>query len=495
MKSKKLFFLFFVLIGFALVGTSVAGVSSPDVVIAEGGHGKPITLNNFDDVEGIGYVMQEYFLSGEAQAFKSKSLLLSRDGKWNDISRKEHREAYRVRAVVYTPKDPQRFSGTVYVEWQNVSGLIEAAPDWIHGHVEVSRQGAAYVLASVQKMGTISLKTDDPWWLPETDETVSDAVRYQSLHHPGDKYALDLFSQLAQAIRDGKLLGELKPQYLIAVGESQSAGWLTSYLNGVQALDQVYDGFLIHSSFGFTPGIFGASFADIRDDLVPVILFQAETDVRLTNGRTRQKETPEGKFRLWEVAGTAHYDAYGLVAGTRDTGKGEGEAMAFNYFKEPVTQAVEVMRCETGINSGAMHWVFNAALHWMDRWVREATPPPIAPRLEADKGWLFMSMKQDEHGNTLGGIRSPFVDAPLATLTGSGNGRAAGAPLISMFCSLFGETIPFSEQKLQTLYPTQQAFVEQFQQATFRAVESGFLLPSDAELLIQAAKNHQVVTY
>ncbi len=101
---------------------------------------------------------------------------------------------------------------------------------------------------------------------------------------------------------------------------------------------------------------------------------------------------------------------------------------------------------------------------------------------------LFTEFETDEHGNTLGGIRTPFVDVPLATLKGSGNGRGEGAPMISYFCGIFGETVPFSQEKLQALYQSKDIFVQQYTEATQRAVESTYLLEEDGELLIKAAE-------
>ena len=40
------------------------------------------------------------------------------------------------------------------------------------------------------------------------------------------------------------------PQHVVALGESQSAMFLTTYINAVDPLAQVYDGFLVHSRFG-----------------------------------------------------------------------------------------------------------------------------------------------------------------------------------------------------------------------------------------------------
>ena len=69
------------------------------------------------------------------------------------------------------------------------------------------------------------------------------------LSHPGDSYSYDIFSQAGQAIRanSAQILGGLTPNELIAAGESQSAGRLVTYIDAVQPLAHVYDGFLVHS--------------------------------------------------------------------------------------------------------------------------------------------------------------------------------------------------------------------------------------------------------
>ena len=109
---------------------------------------------------------------------------------------------------------------------------------------------------------------------------------------------------------------------LIATGESQSAGRMVTYINAIQPLHHVYDGFLVHSRGAGATGLraagdtgltaqTAASPALIRSDIgVPVFEFQTETDSR----GTRQADSPT--LRYWEVAGTAHFDAYGLGAGT-----------------------------------------------------------------------------------------------------------------------------------------------------------------------------------
>ena len=55
----------------------------------------------------------------------------------------------------------------------------------------------------------------------------------------------------------------------------------------------------------------------------------------------------------------------------------------------------------------------------------------------------------DNNGNVLRGVRSPQVDAPIATLSGVGNSGATGTS--AAFCGLFGRTLPFSASQLAGL--------------------------------------------
>src|SRR6202012_3248334 len=60
---------------------------------------------------------------------------------------------YATRIVVIRPADPKAFSGTVAVEWLNVTGGLDAGPDWTYSHRQMLRSGMAYVGVSAQKVG------------------------------------------------------------------------------------------------------------------------------------------------------------------------------------------------------------------------------------------------------------------------------------------------------------------------------------------------------
>ena len=107
-----------------------------------------------------------------------------------------------------------------------------------------------------------------------------------------------------------------------------------------------------------------------------------------------------------------------------------------------------------------------------------AQPPPPMPRLELDDtGGDFL---RDGAGNARGGIRTPHVDVPIATL--SGLGQAGGS-----FCSLFGTTTPFTPDQMAERHGDHPAFVAEWAAATDAAVAAGVILPVDADRLKQVA--------
>ncbi len=116
----------------------------------------------------------------------------------------------------------------------------------------------------------------------------------------------------------------------------------------------------------------------------------------------------------------------------------------------------------------------------MNRWVADGTPPPKAPRLQTRPATRRHRSSLDANGNVKGGIRTPQVDAPIATLSGLGQTGTS-------FCFLFGTTKPFDAAKLAALYPTHEAFVKDWNAATDKAVKAGFIVPADAKGIKAAA--------
>ena len=107
--------------------------------------------------------------------------------------------------------------------------------------------------------------------------------------------------------------------------------------------------------------------------------------------------------------------------------------------------------------------------------------PPSAPRFavnDTEDGFLY-----DEYGNVQGGVRTPYVDAPVARLSGENAYVNDGENLYF----LMGETEMLDTATLLSLYPTHSAYVAAVTTAAQSAVADGFLLIEDANLIIGAA--------
>ena len=102
------------------------------------------------DLAALGYVEEEYFLSGQARAYEIEGERGS-DGRWP--ASPAGSAAYTTRLVVRRPRDPGRFNGTVAVEWLNVSAGTDAEPDWACTHRHLIREGFAWAGVSAQKAG------------------------------------------------------------------------------------------------------------------------------------------------------------------------------------------------------------------------------------------------------------------------------------------------------------------------------------------------------
>jgi hypothetical protein len=152
----------------------------------------------------------------------------------------------------------------------------------------------------------------------------------------------------------------------------------------------------------------------------------------------------------------------------------------------PTNQPSPNFTCDVPINSGPQTFVLRAAIAAVNRWIADGTEPTMAPRLQT----ISISPPQyavDANGNVLGGIRTPAVDAPVATL--SGFGQTGG----TQFCTIFGSTVPFTEEQLAALYGDHGGFISAWSKATQDAVEAGVLLPADARLLRVVAAQSEVL--
>ncbi|MEZ5309630.1 MAG: alpha/beta hydrolase domain-containing protein [Microthrixaceae bacterium] len=451
-----------------------------------------------------GYVLEEVFVAGTAKRFMSAAE--PDDGHWTVGADGE--APFRTRLIVRRPTDVADFSGTVIVEWFNVT-VIEASPEWTYLVDEVGREGHAYVGVSAQRQGVeggatvLDVDVDDD---VVADAGVStdtgglkntDPARYGSLTHPGDAYSFDMFAMIGHLLAENpeRILGDLVPERIIAAGESQSAAFVATFINAIHPIDPVFDGFLVHSRSVIAAPVDGdyarvrveagfhgvggevPSATLIRDDIdVPVLIFITETDLTaLRYALVRQPDTDH--LRTWEVAGTAHADVQLLrtiVGGPRDAMLGD------------------LLGCGA-INTGPHKEVLSAAFHHLVDWVAGGDPPPVAPRIqmvEAEGHDVDPLIARNDLGMAIGGVRNPLTDVPVFIPTGD-RGGVDPAGVDGDVCALFGSTRQLSAETLARVHGSGEAYVAAFRESAHAQVDAGFLLLADAEALIAEAEENR----
>ncbi len=203
---------------------------------------------------------------------------------------------------------------------------------------------------------------------------------------------------------------------LIAQGASQSAARLASYLNGVQPITRRFDAFFLVMYFGGgTPLEVGDAVMTVRepaadatqpripeglhllrDDLgLPVMVVNTECEAT-SCFPVRQPDSD--RFRYWEVAGASHVSLPAMASSSPRMERDFG-------FSIPLDESMQA------INQVSVAPVVDAALHHLQAWLTDGTPPPVQPRItfEGDPP----EIARDDDGIAVGGIRLPLVEVPL----------------------------------------------------------------------------------
>ena len=149
------------------------------------------------DLGAHGYVEEEHRAAGTATAYDGSPAA-----------------TYATRVVVRRPATGG--SGTLVVEWLNVSSGQDAAPDWTYLAEEIVRRGHAWAGVSAQQVGVEGGEPLVSAGMPMQGLRTLDPQRYGDLAHPGDSWCFDIYTQVARG-----LAADLGATCVLAIGESQ----------------------------------------------------------------------------------------------------------------------------------------------------------------------------------------------------------------------------------------------------------------------------------
>jgi hypothetical protein len=486
-------------------GTGVYGHPFDAVPTTAAVSGAPVI-----DLKALGYVEQEFLMSGGATVYGQNGLWLS-DGHWG-VSVSQTNVPYTTRLLVRYPTNPAKFNGTVVIEWLNESMGIDADPGWAQLYNELLSDGYAYVAVTAQNVGMSDLKSWDP-------------KRYGALGDSNDGQSYDIFTQAARVVKadNSILLGRLTPKKLIALGDSQSAWRLDTYVNAIQPLTHAFDGFL-GVSRAVTAAPIGSGFISVSpfpalirtDNTTPFIQLNTQTDVVVFDAAAARQ--PDNNYlRTWEVAGAVHIDEheseYELAIDTRDI---PSLAVPHCVFGTPIEGTGSALDGINQVDNMSLFEAEDAALVALQKWITDGTQPPHAPAISTTPVLfgLYDLVNLDQYGNALGGIRLPDIQVPtefyspinfsqinqsslnpvtllgelesaLALLsTGSIDDPALQATAI---CTLSGFFLNFGDATLLRLYQTPANYAAKFTAAAEADVAAGFLTPADAATAIANA--------
>ncbi len=441
------------------------------------------------DLKAVGYVEEEFLVAGTSNVYD-----------WPGPGPAVIRTAnvpYVTRVLIRRPADKARFSGTVIVEMLNPSNLFDLNLGWAISGRQIARNGDAWVGITAKPVSIATLKTFNPTRyaslamanpLPLDDARNCTALAADSARTTENGLVWDIHTQVGSWLRSrspsnpltyGADVTATHPvQRLYAWGYSQSGSFLYTYINAVHPLvvaddgRSMFDAYLIAVSSGpsainqcAAPLPAGDTRRIVRNAGVPVVRVMSQSDyLSGIAARRPDSDTPPDLYRNYEIAGSAHAtpDELNFAAASADIEKGG--------------RAVPPMACNEGPRSRFPNWpAFNAILRNLDVWVRTGTPAPRAEQILVVDGKPVL----DRFGNVVGGIRSPFVEAPASTWFGNSTGPS--------FCRIAGHEVPLDKAQLRSIYKTPEEYVRAVITSVARLVAEGFIVREDGDVLVADA--------
>ena len=278
----------------------------------------------------------------------------------------------------------------------------------------------------------------------------------------------DILSHVGALLKEGAQSSPLpgfEVEHVYMSGYSQSGVEIATYASAIHPTARmsdgtpIYDGYLVMArAASMTTLDSGAAALPAFEQRpmgpvdVPVVELLTESDVQgfsdpaYTNPggatvRRDDSDAEDDRYRLYEVPGSAHAP---MIPGC----SGGGTTFPVGYF-------------------------IRGAYANVVAWAEDGSAPPTADRIETVRVDVVSELGRDEYGNALGGVRSPWVDVPIA--------RFAPTDTPGPLCGLAGVETPLDPATLGTLYDDADDYLAEFGTSLQETIDAGFLLEADAE--------------
>ena len=359
-------------------------------------------------------------------------------------------EPYTTRLVVRRPADMAKFSGLVLAEAMHGSGsahMFEFTSIYLmsSGHIAVE------VLTT-----------------PPAQFLTLNEPRYRALKLSGAQ-TNEILAQAGALVREGRLLGA-PVRKMVLGGTSMTAAVTINYIPAnmvyrTPQMQRIYDGFLPMSN--------GAL---IGDTDVPIVHVPTMHEVSGNITNRQDSDAPGKQYRLYEFSGMGHID-------TRDS---------VRLKPDP---------CQLPLSTFPVQAYMSVALHHLLTWVDKGVAPPKAERIliDRDQSNDGSMMALDEDGNPRGGIRTTYVDVPMAKYTISPAAQNPVVPHAAAFianggqqaadlmCRLSTSQADLPAARMKALYKTKQGYTAAVAKRLTELEKAGWSLPVYREMILADA--------
>ncbi|MCH7708987.1 MAG: hypothetical protein IH884_10895 [Myxococcales bacterium] len=467
------------------------------------------------------YVEEEFFVEGAATVFTYNEVPVPGEIIPFDVD-----VPYVTRIIVRRPVDPAKFKGTVVIEWWNSTAGFDTAPAWDASAEFFAREGWIYVGVTNASNTIAHLVSGCSLFagiLPSTCLGRYDTPSL-TLSMPENGQAYEMVSQIANLLKSTSPENPIPPEFgyverIFHAGQSQQGGSMVTYATAFHSV--VNDGYFVQAASSARRIKDGTSCSDVaalpypdctpqltgddrrvRTDLpVPVYRAMTETDIGcgppFCDGSTdalrprgviggASRQTDVGKFRYYEMPGTAHTPVHKNV-----------EVLPPIRFFLPDGLSLEDT-CLHPLNTLADGPVFGSHLYnamWknMEWQSRFGVPAPHADLIDVVDGAIV----RDEFDNALGGIRVSMMEVPIATYGPHNTIDTENVPaplqgLLGLFCVLSGTRADFDAATLAELYPTHGHYVGKVSHSVLVLFLQRFMLLEDVASVIHDARESDI---
>lgn len=435
------------------------------------------------DLDQYGYTEEEYFLSGTANVYQGDATL----------ELKHEALPYKNRIMIRKPA-PEKFSGRVFLDIYNASNGYDIEDVWRRSYQYYLERGHIYIGITAKPINVMSLKNFDPEryeslnWASKNRAPMPAVInKHMSIPGTEEGLAWDMISQVGHVIKSNEapFLDGYDVEQLYLTGQSQSGIYINTYIYYFhEYVSNTFDGYLNVVGAGSMRTLdqqdnpelmFSTVTQRVPEGLkTPFILLSSHGDIELFGqfgDRSKVLEAlnnTEGPIRHYELTSSPHTDpASPLIPDNNEIVKTKNPPKILDgeYHYE--------------VNNIQLAYYVNSCLELLHEWAVKDVEPPQNLLIDRDEDGNTLTDKFD---NGVGGLRSPYIDVPIATY--HPNAIADPSQINQSVGNVNGSMAYFDKETLEKLYESKEDYLNKFEASVRSQEADGWLIVEDAERMI-----------